>query len=224
MPDSPLTPRHSAFALFTPPLQPARQQRRTPRQDPCTGGRCWCCVGVGNKGSCAVGNSWAGSLQRFGAVTDAQPLARHGASGPSLYQPPCSCLRSPIPFTPTGSKTLYDNWTAVVERYGPRPCLGRRSGTTYSYLTYAVRWLCSAVCCSIGSDEPTERQLLQPDHPCCGRRRGSDCLLDAAPAKGAAAAEGRSAAQVGRSFASETLMTRALPPFRVRAGGGPAGG
>ena len=47
--------------------------------------------------------------------------------------------RSPIPFTPTGARTLYDNWTNAVERYGPHPCLGRRSGTAYSYITFAVR-------------------------------------------------------------------------------------
>lgn len=46
--------------------------------------------------------------------------------------------RSAFPFNPTGSKTLYDNWSEAVERYGPLPCLGHRSGTTYSYLSFAV--------------------------------------------------------------------------------------
>ncbi|KAI7841263.1 hypothetical protein COHA_005036 [Chlorella ohadii] len=49
-----------------------------------------------------------------------------------------SCLIwSAFPFTPTGPKTLYDNWGEAVERYGPLPCLGRRSGTAYSYITFA---------------------------------------------------------------------------------------
>ncbi|PRW60134.1 acetyl- synthetase [Chlorella sorokiniana] len=46
--------------------------------------------------------------------------------------------RSAVPFTPTGAKTLYDNWGEAVERYGPLPCLGRRSGTTYSYLSFSA--------------------------------------------------------------------------------------
>ena len=35
-------------------------------------------------------------------------------------------------------ETLYASFADAVARYGPRPCLGRRVGDEYKYLTYSV--------------------------------------------------------------------------------------
>lgn len=73
-----------------------------------------------------------------------------GARGSPSARPPTVATRVPAPHlarrsslppTDAGGRTLYDNWTQAVERYGARPCLGSRVGSAYKYLSFMVRKL-----------------------------------------------------------------------------------
>ncbi|KAL4436675.1 hypothetical protein ABPG75_003814 [Micractinium tetrahymenae] len=61
------------------------------------------------------------------------PSEMQAALGP-VYSP-----ASPLP-ADIRLPTLYESWQGCVAQYGPEPCLGRRVGATYNYLTYEVRW------------------------------------------------------------------------------------
>lgn len=69
---------------------------------------------------------WPGFGRDPGLPAQAQPT-----------QPSCG-HRSSLPFTPTGPKTLYNTWVDSVARNGPRPCIGRRAGAAYEYLSFDV--------------------------------------------------------------------------------------
>lgn len=59
---------------------------------------------------------------------------------PAVSLVPACSSRCPLP-TDIRLPTLYESWEGCVAQFGPGPCLGRRVGSAYEYLTYEVRGL-----------------------------------------------------------------------------------
>lgn len=135
--DSPITalarlgsPPTNSSALPT-TLQPASPLSSTPRPDLCTG---------------ACRHAWSRASRRQHWIPPPAPTEgifktqRPPQHAAHATQPPTR-RRSSLPPVLPGNRTLFDNWRESVGKYGPRPCLGRRVGSAYHYLTFEVSTL-----------------------------------------------------------------------------------